>query len=93
MNAAHVALRWPGTKPHRRADVDCVITRDVKISPATLQDFSAQLLTSAEQDLVIVAGAIAYADRMVNRQRGNGWARDIVLTIPVRALLRWPSQQ
>lgn len=89
MNAAHVALRWPGTKPYRRADVDCVITRDVKISPAALQDFSAQLLTSAEQDLVIVAGAIAYADRMVNRQRGNGWARDIVLTIPVAVPSLW----
>lgn len=68
----HVAVRWPDMKAVRAADVDCVITRDLKISPLALQDFSAKLLKPVEQDLVVLAGAVAYADRKVRRKRAKG---------------------
>jgi 7-cyano-7-deazaguanine synthase in queuosine biosynthesis len=93
MSAIHVAYRWPKTKANRKADYDCVIGQDLKISPAALQDFSADILEPFEQDLVIVAGAIAYADRMVNRKRGQGWARDLILTIPVAVPHIWSKPE
>lgn len=85
----HVAVRWPGMKAVRGADVDCVITRDLKISPRALQDFSAKLLKPVEQDLVVLAGAVAYADRKVRRKRAKGWSREILLTVPVRDPKFW----
>ena len=88
-DSVHVAVRWPAMKAARGADFDCVITRDLKISPIALQDFSAQLLKPVEQDLVLVAGAAAYADRKVRRKRAKGWSRDIVVTVPVRDPKFW----
>ena len=89
MVSAHIAVRWPKKPKHSRADYDCVVGEDIKINPAVLQDFSATLLTPVEQDLVLVVGAIAYADRLVRRHRSKGWARDLELTIPVSVPQVW----
>jgi 7-cyano-7-deazaguanine synthase in queuosine biosynthesis len=84
-----VSIRWPGMKKTRTAQIDCVITQDIRLSPNALQDYSAKLLSGKEQDLVIVAGSVAYADRMVRRKRAKGWARHIALTIPVSKPAFW----
>lgn len=88
-DVTHVVVRWPSAKKRRGAQIDCVIGRDLKLSPSALQDYSAKLLTPKEQDLVIVAGAVAYADRMVRRKRARGWARHIELSIPVSMPSFW----
>ncbi len=84
-----IFVRWPKTQPSRKADRDCVIGHDLKISPAVLQDFSGKLLKPMEQDLVIIAGAIAFADRVVRRKRAKGWARELEVTLPVSAPSLW----
>lgn len=93
MSSTHISYSWPGSRASRKADYECVITKDLKIYPDTLQDFSARVLKPVEQDAVIVAGAVAYADRRVNRKRGQGWSRDIVLTIPVAVPLLWKKPE
>ena len=85
----HIAARWPRVAKMARADYDCVIGRDFTIKPAILQDFSANLLSPVEQDLVALVGAVAYADRVVRRRRGKGWTRDIHLSLPVQAHAVW----
>jgi 7-cyano-7-deazaguanine synthase in queuosine biosynthesis len=87
-DVTRVVVRWPRMKKKRGA-IDCVIGTDLKLSPSALQDYSAKLMTAKEQDLVIVAGAVACADRMVRRKRAKGWARHIELTIPVSAPSFW----
>ncbi len=79
----HVGVRWPKMKQVRDADLDCVIQKNFSIKPAELQDFCAKLLTPTEQDLVVLAGAVAYADRKVRRKRAEGWRRELLLTVPV----------
>ena len=93
MSPVHISYGWPGARANRKADYECIITQDLKIYPDTLQDFSARILKPVEQDLVIVAGAIAYADRIINRKRGQGWARDIILTIPVAVPQLWKKPE
>jgi 7-cyano-7-deazaguanine synthase in queuosine biosynthesis len=85
----HIGVRWESEEPVRCSEIDCVIQRDFKIDPADLQDFSARMLRPVEQDLVVIAGAIAYADRVVRRRRGQGWSRNLTLTIPVSDPLHW----
>lgn len=88
-DTVRVAVRWKRMKPKRNADYDCVIGKHIKISPMALQDYSATLLTAIQQDLVVIAGAVAYADRMVRRKRAKGWARTIDLTVPVSSSAFW----
>jgi 7-cyano-7-deazaguanine synthase in queuosine biosynthesis len=89
---AHVAVRWKTMKAKRGA-TDCVINRDLKLSANALQDYSAKLLTSTEQDLVIIAGAVAYADRVIRRKRAKGWMRHIDLTVPVSSPSFWSKPE
>lgn len=86
----HIAVRWRGKKKSAdNVDQECVIGEHFNIRADVLQDFSAELLTDAEQDLVVLAGAVAYADRVICRQRSKGWARSIRLSVPVLAGRTW----
>lgn len=40
-------------------------------------------------DLSVLFGAVKYADRFVRRKHGNGWARQLQLTVPVYELATW----
>ncbi|WP_133295642.1 hypothetical protein [Burkholderia reimsis] len=40
-------------------------------------------------DLTVLLGAVKYADRSVRRKHGNGWARQLRLTVPVYELATW----
>lgn len=86
---AHIGVRWKSEEPVRSSDIDCVIQHHFKIDPRILQNFSAKIIRPVEQDLVVVAGAIAYADRLVRRLRSKGWSRNLTLTIPVSDPLHW----
>ncbi len=83
MNHVHVAVRWPGMAETKYAQFRCELGKDIIISPELLQDYCAKLITPVEQDLVIIAASVAFADRLVRRQHSNGWSRDLLLTVPV----------
>ena len=83
MNPVHVAVRWPGMANVQSALFQCELGKDIKISPELLQDYCAKLITPVEQDLVVLAASVAFADRLVRRQHSMGWSRDLVLTVPV----------
>lgn len=87
-NAEHISVVRAGVEVPDYSKA-CVLQRDMVIDPQALQDYCATLLTQAEHDLVVVCGAVAYADRMVPRKRGSGWARDLVCRIPVNAIEVW----
>lgn len=88
-NDACIQIRWPSQAKSRKADFDCVVGRDVRIDPRILQDFSATILTPIEHDLVLLCGAIAYADRVVRRRRASGWARNLEIILPVSLPAFW----
>src|SRR5205085_1579557 len=88
-NDACIQVRWPSQAKSRKANVDCVVGRDIKIDPRILQDFSATILTPLEHDLILLSGAVAYADRVVRRRRGSGWARNLEIILPVSRPSFW----
>ena len=84
MNDASLWVRHAqGSESEQHGQTDCVVGRDVMIRPEKIQDFCAQQLTSVEQDLVLLAGVVALADRRVPRRRGSGWCRTIHIDLPV----------
>ncbi len=92
-NAARIIVRPSVTHPEISTSArHCVVGKDIKLNPQHLQDYSATLLLPVEQDLVIVAGAVAYADRIIRRNRSSGWKRTIELTLPVSDPGRWTDR-
>ena len=66
-----------------------MIGQDLKIDLRALQDYCASLLREIEHDLVVLCGAVTYADRMVPRRRASGWPRDLEVTLPVNVPEAW----
>ncbi|MER8446557.1 7-cyano-7-deazaguanine synthase [Mesorhizobium sp. M1066] len=91
-NSAHIVVRGRKQRPPGVSFIDCVIGNDVVLDFNRLQDFSARLLLDIEQDLILLSGAVAFADRVVPRRRGSGWRRDLTLTLPVNAIAKWSSK-
>src|ERR1700730_12951343 len=91
-NEAHIRVRWPSQAKKGKSDFDCVVGREIKIDPRILQDFSATILKPLEHDLVLLSGAVAYADRVVKRRRGSGWSRKLKITLPVSIPKYWENQ-
>jgi 7-cyano-7-deazaguanine synthase in queuosine biosynthesis len=92
-NAAHIIVRPSTAHPEiSTGAMHCVVGKDIKLNPQYLQDYSATLLLPIEQDLVLVAGAVAYADRLIRRNRSSGWKRAIELTLPVSDPSRWSDR-
>src|SRR3546814_17362990 len=93
MPSYRIHVRWNDMKKPKGSGIDCIIGRDFRVKPEALQDFSARLLEPIEQDLVIVAGSIAYSDRIARRHRSAGWAREISLSIPVSQTDFWQRSE
>src|SRR5712664_1081529 len=91
-NDARIGVRWPSQAKKGKLDFDCVVEREIKINPRVLQDFSATILKPLEHDLVLLSGAVAYADRVVKRRRGSGWSRNLEITLPVSIPKYWQNQ-
>ena len=70
-NEARIRVRWQSQAKKGKPDFDCVVGREINIDPRVLQDFSATMLKPLEHDLVMLSGAVAYADRVVKRRRGE----------------------
>ena len=64
----------------------------MRIDPGEIQDFSRSFLERVEQDLVLLVGAIAFADRRVRRSTSEGWSRTISMSLPVSDPARWSSE-
>src|SRR5258708_4904712 len=92
-NAARIIVRPNIADPEiSTSAMHCVVGKGIKLNPQHLQDYSATLLLPIEQDLVILAGAVAYADRIIRRNRSSGWKRTIELTLPVSDPGRWSDR-
>jgi len=46
-------------------------------------------LTSRADDLIVLAGVVAFADRMIKRTTATSWLRDLHITVPVLDLDFW----
>src|SRR5690349_7904784 len=65
----------------------------IEIQEQTLEKFCYQELSPRAYDLLSIAGAVAFADRVCRRRRSAGWRRDIRLFLPVHDPKFWNSEQ
>src|SRR5690242_4561757 len=78
----------PGTRA-RKADFRCLIGRDLELDPELLGSYCVRDIDSAVDDLVLLAGAIAFTDRVVPRRISIAWRRNLSLVVPVHAPDMW----
>ena len=93
MTEARIWARHPGSADRRGGDaIECTVGTDMRIAPGEIQDFSCSFLEELEQDLALLAGVTAFADRKVTRSRAEGWTRTIRMSLPVSDPERWSSE-
>ena len=85
---AHVDVYEPDLRP-RRVDYTCKIGRDLIIDPERLGRYCLTDLDPVVDDLVLIAGAVAFTDRAVARRPSIAWRRDLHVSIPVHEPDRW----
>jgi 7-cyano-7-deazaguanine synthase in queuosine biosynthesis len=86
--SADVDVYESGSRP-RRADYTCKIGRDLTIDPERLGHYCLTDVEPVVDDLVLIAGAIAFTDRVVARRPSIAWRRNLHVSIPVHEPARW----
>ena len=86
--SADVDVYEAGSRP-RRVDFACKIGRDLIIDPEHLGRYCLTDVEPVVDDLVLIAGAIAFTDRVVARRPSIAWRRDLHVSIPVHEPDRW----
>ncbi|MGD0469985.1 MAG: hypothetical protein ABSA54_16525 [Terriglobales bacterium] len=76
----------------RTADHICRIGRDLIINLERLSRYCLVDLQPIEDDLLLVAGAVAFADRVVARRSSIAWRRNLHVTIPVHDPDQWSER-
>lgn len=82
----HPSARVVGQESPRRASlgvIPCVIGRDLQLIPNVLGRYCFKEISSRAEDLIVIAGVIAFADRAVARRLSISWLRQLDVTIPV----------
>ena len=72
--------------------LQCVIGRDLQIDVDALSSYCFRPLSSRVDDLVLIAGVVAFADRAVTRRTSQGWSRDLEVVMPVHDPDFWNSK-
>jgi len=66
-----------------RHGIQSVIGRDLVIEPRILSKYCFRELDPRIDDLVLIAGAVAFADRVIPRRLISGWPRRLEITVSV----------
>jgi len=74
---------------HRSDVLPCVLGRDLIIDPEVLSAYCFQELSPRIDDLVLLAGVVAFADRCIARRPSEGWGRDLEVSVPVHEPSFW----
>ena len=73
--------------------MQCVFGRDLIIDPEVLSKYVFSELPARAHDLIIIAGIVAFADRVVRRRTSVGWKRNFELLVPVHEPGFWRQAQ
>ena len=68
--------------PSRGSEIRCIIGRDLIINPEVLGHYCVKTLEPRIYDLVLIAGVVAFADRIVERKTRVCWRRELEVVVP-----------
>lgn len=80
----------PGSRAHSGSRA-CRIGRDLRIDLEKLSRFCLVDLDPIEDDLLLLAGAVAFADKSLARRPSIVWRRNLHLVVPVSDPDRWKA--
>ncbi len=80
--SALIDITEAGT-PRRSADYSCLLGRDLIIDAEQLSRYCLRDLDPVVDDLVVLAGAVAFSDRVIARKISVAWRRNLQVSIPV----------
>jgi len=69
----------------------CVLGKRFKLEPRALGTFLCLEIPSRAEDLLVIAGAVAFVDRLVTRHHATCWERDLHLSVPVSDFEFWSA--
>src|SRR5215467_11988978 len=75
----------------KKGEIPCVVGREIWIDPEVLGSYCFKPLLPNHYDLVLLAAAVAFADRAIPRLLSSRWARKIQLILPVHDSAHWRS--
>lgn len=84
-----------GLEQRRRVSstaIPCVIGEDLVTHPEKLGRYCSGELDARADDLIVFAGVVAFADRMIKRTTATSWVRDLHITVPVLDVDFWQQQ-
>src|SRR5690606_16426956 len=85
---------WPSQPvPRRPMVVAALANSGTRIDASHLQRYCFTSQDELLEDITSVIGAVRAADRSVVRQHTKGWARDLVVIVPVSNLKLWRSPE
>lgn len=79
--AARIVLS-NSSSPSRGSEIRCIIGRDLIVNPEALGNYCVKPLEPHVYDLVLIAGVVAFADRIVERKTRACWRRELEVVVP-----------
>ena len=91
----HSIRAWFPGEPRRakHGETVCEIGRDVEFEAEALEAFCFQKIADREEELVLLAGVVAFADRATRRLAASGWRRSFRITMPVCDPVFWSKPE
>lgn len=86
--AAHIDI-VESERKSRKTDFVCRVGQEIRIMPEVLAAYCIKDLEPLIDDLVLLAAAVAFSDRVVARRTSITWHRDLEVRIPVHNPDRW----
>src|SRR5690349_19553588 len=83
LRSAQFEIVENGRRPRNQNAVHCVIGQHLVIDPDKLGDYCLSTLPRRVDDLVIIAGAAAFADKATPRRVAQSWSRKLNVSVPV----------
>ena len=70
------------SSPSKGSEIRCIVGRDLIIKPEVLGRYCVRPLEPRIYDLVLITGAVAFADGAVQRKSRTCWRRELEVVIP-----------
>ena len=88
--SARIVVLDPGRRSRVRG-IKCVLGKNLKIRPEVLGEYCLRDMEPHVEDLIVIAGAVGFADRVVPRNTATVWRRELEVVVPVLVPDLWSS--
>lgn len=89
----HVKVSIGSTPSLGGGDIHCRLGHELNFDAEVLAAYCFREMAPIHHDLFVLAGAVAFADKIVPRRLATSWRRDLTITLPVYNPSKWSDPQ